>query len=776
MKFVLALACVSVVLFTPACSKSPQRLLADANQYHQQKKYKQASILYQKVIAKDRTNAEAYYREGLNLMDMNDPVNAIKYLRRAVDLKPDNLDAISKLVELELAIYSTNPQKLNSFLADARDLTTKMLALQPNSFDGLRLQGLIDLADNNVPKALETFQKANEIKPHSRELVGWYAQALVSAQHVGEADALIRDMLANDKTWGPGYDFLFVQYSRANQADRAEAILRERLQNDPPNPIAMSNLANFLLATNRYPEAESVMRSVLTDKKDFPTGREMMGDFYVRAKKFDAARQQYQAGIDENPKGALRYKERIVALDDATGQVDQAFRLAKDLAHDNPKDAAANELYAGLMLKTAKAADLPHIAAEMQRIVEDNPGDATLHFDFARTYFGQQKMDKALTEALSALRENGNLAPARVLAARVYEDRGDHAKALEQADLVLNVEPGNADARLIRDRALVATGQMDKAEPELEALLERYPLANDARLQLAAIYVSRKQFDQANQEYSRMWSSNPPDVRGYIGLQTVKLTQGEPGQAVQAMKDLVNKNPQSVPLRFELANFEATAAATARNKPDQSKQLFQEAADNFKEILKTNPQSGDIWLRLGIMQRELGQADAALASFQQASAVSPQNANAYLNEALLLDALGRKKEAAEQYNKVLAIDSQNTLALNNLAFLNAEAGTNLDQAMTFAERAKKQLPDSPDISDTLGYVYYQKNLNDAALNIFKQIVVQAPQNPTFRLHLAMALLKEGDKQGARLEAEKALKVSTLPQQQEQIRTFVSQIG
>ena len=149
MKYGLALASLCVVVFSSACSKSPQRLLADANRYHQEKKYREASILYQKVIAKDRTNAEAYYREGLNLMDMQDPVNAIKYLRRAVDLRPDNLDADSKLAELELAVYSANPKKLSSFLVDARELTTKILQQQPDSFDGLRLQGLIDLADNN---------------------------------------------------------------------------------------------------------------------------------------------------------------------------------------------------------------------------------------------------------------------------------------------------------------------------------------------------------------------------------------------------------------------------------------------------------------------------------------------------------------------------------------------------------------------------------------------------------------------------------------------------
>ncbi|MBV9612258.1 MAG: tetratricopeptide repeat protein [Acidobacteriaceae bacterium] len=213
-----------------------------------------------------------------------------------------------------------------------------------------------------------------------------------------------------------------------------------------------------------------------------------------------------------------------------------------------------------------------------------------------------------------------------------------------------------------------------------------------------------------------------------------------------------------------------------RSNPDRGKALMAQAADNYKQILKATANSSDVWLRLGVLQRELGQYDAALASFEQAGNADSHNAAAVLNQALLLDALGKKKEAMAAYNKALGIDPENPVALNNLAFINAESGTNLDQAMTFAERAKKKLPNSPDISDTLGLVYYQKNLNAEALQIFRQVVQDNPQNATFHLHLAMALQKKGDRDAARDEAQKALKNASQPQQQNRIRSFLNQLG
>ena len=53
---------------------------------------------------------------------------------------------------------------------------------------------------------------------------------------------------------------------------------------------------------------------------------------------------------------------------------------------------------------------------------------------------------------------------------------------------------------------------------------------------------------------------------------------------------------------------------------------------------------------------------------------------------------------------------------------------------------------------------------------------QNPRNPTYRFHLAMALLKQGNKQEAKDEAEKALQNSPQPDQADKIRSFVSQIG
>jgi tetratricopeptide (TPR) repeat protein len=772
--FVSASLC-AVLLFSSACTQSPEKLLATANRYHDSKKYKEASILYQKVITKDKTNAEAYYREGLNLLDDHQPFQAMGFLRRAVDLNPSNTDAAVKLSEIYLAIYASDTRKYRSMLDDVRDLSSKISAQAPNSYQSYRVQGLVALADHNTSQALDDFTKANAMNPHQPDLVGWYAQTLIATQRKDQAMALVKETLAQNKTWGAGYDFLFMQYSRAGDMANAEAVLRDRVKSDPTTPAGYINLGNFLFSTNRYSEAESIMLSLLKDPKTFPTGRQLVGDFYVRAKKYDQALQQYKTGMEENPKQALAYQERIIAVDEITGKRDEALQLAKELAEKNPKDTKVNEIYASLLLQRGTKADLGNSITELKNLVQKNPTNALLHLDLARGYYGLGNFDSALGEAKEALRHDSKLLASRLLLARIYSDRNDWGSSLEQTDAVLSTQPENLEARLAHARALLGSGQTDKGRSELEAVVASAPKLNEARLQLASLYLQQKEVEKAKSEYDKVWTGTPPDYRGFIGLQTIKMGLGKVDEAVASMQDLLNKDPKNDALRTQVANFQASAAARSeKTDPAKSKQYVQAAVNNLQEVVKTSPKDENIWINLGTLQRAEGQNDAAVASFQKATSINPNSAPAFLNYALLLSDLGKKQEAGDAYNRVLGIDPRNSLALNNLAMLNAESGTNLDRAMTLATQAQRQVPNSNDISDTLGYVYYQKNLNDEALQIFKRVVQSAPQNPTFRFHLAMALLKQGDKQGARDEAEKALKTAS-PQQQNQIRTWVNQI-
>ena len=137
---------------------------------------------------------------------------------------------------------------------------------------------------------------------------------------------------------------------------------------------------------------------------------------------------------------------------------------------------------------------------------------------------------------------------------------------------------------------------------------------------------------------------------------------------------------------------------------------------------------------------------------------------------------GERAKLIPTYEAVLKIQPDNGLALNNVAYHLAENGGDLDQALTYAQRAKQQLPANNDVADTLGWIYIKKNLSDEAIKIFRDLLTKDPKRVEWRYHLAMALFQKGDKLEARKEAGDALKNSPDEKMQQDIRALLSRIG
>lgn len=81
---------------------------------------------------------------------------------------------------------------------------------------------------------------------------------------------------------------------------------------------------------------------------------------------------------------------------------------------------------------------------------------------------------------------------------------------------------------------------------------------------------------------------------------------------------------------------------------------------------------------------------------------------------MILEMQGRIPEAQKKYERAIEINPNAAVAANNLAWMYTGQNVNLDTALQLAQTAKLQLPDSAEVDDTLGWVYYKKSLSALA--------------------------------------------------------------
>ena len=153
---------------------------------------------------------------------------ALKWLRRAVELQPTNTDAITKLADLYLQGAMSVAAQRTMLLAEVKDLSDKLLKLNPDSFDGHRLKGQVALLNKDAPGAIAEFDKANKVSPNQASLVLVYFTALAYNNQFPQAEKLAQEFIDKNKTDARMYDLLYVQYARQNNvAGGGGAIKRE---------------------------------------------------------------------------------------------------------------------------------------------------------------------------------------------------------------------------------------------------------------------------------------------------------------------------------------------------------------------------------------------------------------------------------------------------------------------------------------------------------------------------------------------------------------------
>ena len=119
-----------------------------------------------------------------------------------------------------------------------------------------------------------------------------------------------------------------------------------------------------------------------------------------------------------------------------------------------------------------------------------------------------------------------------------------------------------------------------------------------------------------------------------------------------------------------------------------------------------------------MVQNERGAPDQALQTYLDGAKVNPKEVAFYLLAGGIYQSRQDWDHAKQQYQKVLELQPENPLASNNLAYVMLQQGGNVDVAFSMAQTARRQLPDSPNAADTLGWAFYHKHVYTSAINLF----------------------------------------------------------
>jgi Flp pilus assembly protein TadD len=164
------------------------------------------------------------------------------------------------------------------------------------------------------------------------------------------------------------------------------------------------------------------------------------------------------------------------------------------------------------------------------------------------------------------------------------------------------------------------------------------------------------------------------------------------------------------------------------------------------------------------VQAAEGNLDRAIATCQQAIKDYPHMPEFYVLLGELYESKRDWSNARNAYQEARDLQPNDPLATRNLANVLLQSGGNLDDALSLAQMAQHSMPDSPDATDILGRIYYQKGAYPLAATLFEQALKlqqknNVPDNPDIQYHLGLAYQKTDQPALARQHLERALKIN-----------------
>lgn len=148
----------------------------------------------------------------------------------------------------------------------------KALALSPTKQSFIFQKGIIEVSLGEYPKAVETFKKAYDLEPSSKESRILYALSLIYADKLPEAKKILNgevDLLTDERIIDT-----FLQKKLYNEII---SVAELKIASDPNNPQTYMSLAGLYLKMNRRNDAIAQIKKVIELAPDFKA----TGEFYI---------------------------------------------------------------------------------------------------------------------------------------------------------------------------------------------------------------------------------------------------------------------------------------------------------------------------------------------------------------------------------------------------------------------------------------------------------------------------------------------------------------
>ncbi len=489
------------------------------------------------------------------------------------------------------------------------------------------------------------------------------------------------------------------------------------------------------------------------------------GEFHKQKGEFEAALDTILKAVEIDPDSLFLQKE-LIGLYLRLKNTDKAMETAEEIVAENPDNTdylfilaklkqmlkrkkEAREIYLKILQLNPDEEDIYMILGRMYmddenldeafliytKMAEHFPDSYVAHFFLGKIHMEKKNPDYAEAELLKTIELNDELIEPRFELIKIYrefedEDSGPDPRIVSIYKAILNIEKENIKAALELPLYYHKRGQEDKARELFKKMGEKSAETRGMSMLAAKEFLGSERFKDAAIVFTGMLNGAPDNstLHYLAGMSFDSLEETN-----MAITHFLKIKPKSE--HYKKTMLHIAFLYNENEDKDKAIQFLEQKHDEF-------PQDLDIILYLASFYEDAKEYDKGLQILNSGLGIAPKNVTLLFRLGVIQDKSGDKPACVATMKNVINLDPDHASALNYLGYTYAEKGINLDEAEKLISRALIQKPDDGFITDSLGWVYYQKGLYKKAVEYLEKAVELTDADPVITEHLGDAYQKE----------------------------------
>jgi tetratricopeptide (TPR) repeat protein len=710
-----------------------------AKQYIAKNELRKAVIELKNVVQIDPGDDAVYAELGDTYLKLKEGKEAFYAFSRAASINPDNLKAQLKVGQMLLLGRQTEEAKKKAEL---------ILQRSPNSVEALNLLSGVQLQEKDLDSAIKTLENAAALNPNHFNTQLSLGRLLLLKGEKEKAEKAYAKAISIDPTSNVPYVELSRLYASRGQMDQAEEELKKMLKVSGSTSQNLLVLALFYESTKRSDLAEKTyLQAVVAAPKQDITPLMNLSTFYARMKSYDKALAAVKKAA-EIKKDDPNVMVNLAELQLDSNQVKDAEATLDGVLSKDKGNVGAN-LLKGRVLLLQK--EFPGALERFDLVARENPRNPMAYYFRALAHIGKGENILAERDLLKAVELNPSLLDARLILAEFYVRGRNQELARQQIEACLRIAPQDIRVLMLQGNLKALEKDAAGAEKALKQVIQISPEYAPAYVQLGLLYNLLKRRADALASFKKALEKNPRQTDALAFLVGIFIADKKFDDALQVcekQKDKVGENPAN------LALIDYLEGNTFLARGDSKK-----AEEHFKKAMETEPNLLAPYVALAEIYAREKKYDESIAGYEAVLSKNPKYLAGYMAIGTIYDLKGEGQKAEAYYRKALEIKRDFGPAANNLAWNLSERGGNIDEALTYAQIAKEQMPNSAAVMDTLGWVYLLKASYLNAIAEFQDSLARDPSNPVVNYHLGLAYHKNKEQAKAQEYFQKALELN-----------------